>query len=185
MAADSEGVNILVNLANSLGPVYKMVTGAAYVMGIAFAFKALYALKVYGEARTMMSGNTSMKEPLTFLFIAGIFIYLPTGFAVVMNSTFGYANVLSYSEASSGATGAMGFLFGSGNAAFGNALMFIIQVIGVIAFVRGWIIIGRSAGQGQQPGGATKGLTHIIGGVLAMNIVGTMQVVTNTLFIGS
>lgn len=177
-----ENVDIFVNFANSLGPVYKMVTGAAYVMGIAFAFKALYSLKVYGEMRTMMSSNTSMKEPLTYLLIAGVFVYLPTGFAVIMNTLFEQSNVLAYSQTSMG--GAMEFLFGSGNSSFGRALTITIQTIGVIAFIRGWVIVGRSAGQGQQPGGAGKGIMHIIGGVLAMNIIGTMQVVSNTLFNG-
>lgn len=178
--AASESFNIFVNFANSLGPVYKMVTGAAYVMGIAFAFKALYSLKVYGEMRTMMSGNTSMKEPLTYLLIAGMFIYMPTGFAVLMNTMFEQSNVLSYSQSSM--SGAMGALFGSGS--FGQALTITVQTIGVIAFVRGWVIVGRSAGQGQQPGGTGKGIAHIIGGVLAMNIIGTMQVISNTLFNG-
>ena len=90
-------VDVLTNLAHSLQPIQRLVSGAAYLMGLAFAFKALYSLKVYGEARTMMSSNTSVKEPLVYLLVAGILIYLPTGFQIMLNSTFGpNSSVLAY-----------------------------------------------------------------------------------------
>ena len=72
-------------------------------------------------------------------------------------------------------------LFGSGSA-LGSSLALLIQVIGVFAFVKGWVMIARSASQGQPPGGTGKGLMHVFGGILAMNIVATLQVVNNTIF---
>lgn len=164
----------LINLAGSLNQVYKMVTGAAYLIGISFAFKALYSLKVYGELRTMMSSNTSAKEPVTYLLVAGIFIYLPTGFGILLNTTFGVgSNVLAYSQLPAA------FSLTQTNGGF--ALLKLLQVIGVMAFVRGWVLLARSQSQGAQPGGFGKGITHIFGGVLLMNIVGTINVVYNTL----
>jgi len=176
----TESSNVLVNVAESMAPVYHMVTGAAYVIGIAFAFKALYSLKVYGEQRTMMSSQNSMKEPLMYLLIAAIFIYLPTGFAVLMTSTFGYSNVLAYQSAG----GTASILFGPQNSDFGQSITIIIQTIGVIAFVRGWMNIAKASGQGQQPGGVGKGLMYVVGGIFCMNIVGTVDVINNTLFYG-
>lgn len=177
----TESANVLVNVAESMAPVYHMITGAAYVIGIAFAFKALYSLKVYGEQRTMMSSQNSMKEPLMYLLIAAIFIYLPTGFAVLMTSTFGYSNVLAYQSAGGGAAS---ILFGPQNSDFGQSITIIIQTIGVIAFVRGWMNIARASGSGQQPGGVGKGLMYVVGGIFCMNIVGTVDVINNTLFYG-
>lgn len=163
----------LKNLAGSIDQVYKLVTAAAYVIGISFAFKAMYSLKVYGEMRTMTASNASMKEPLTYLFVAGIFIYLPTGFAIVLNTTFGSNNVMAYSQLPSAFD-----LSGSNG---GYALLKLLQLIGVISFVRGWVLLARSSGQGQQPGGFGKGLTHIVGGVFLMNIIQTLNIVYNTL----
>ncbi len=163
----------LKNLAQSIDQVYTLVTAAAYVIGISFAFKALYSLKVYGELRTMMSSNASIKEPLTYLLVAAVFIYMPTAFGILMNTTFGQQNVLAYSQLPSA------FDLSESNGGF--ALLKLLQLIGVIAFVRGWVLLARSAGQGAQPGGFGKGLMHVFGGVLLMNIVGTITVVYNTL----
>lgn len=171
--------DILNNLANSLAPVERLITGGAYLMGCAFLFKAIYSLKVYGESRTMMSNNASIKEPLVYLFIGAIFIYFPTAFAVLMQTSFGYSNVLQYAPISS-QNDSMNTLFG--NAAVGRPLTMLIQVIGLVAFFRGWVLIARSASQGQPPGGTGKGLVHVFGGILAINIVGTINMVNNTLY---
>ena len=72
-------------------------------------------------------------------------------------------------------------MFG-GNSQLGNAVVIIFQTIGLYAFTRGWILIARAASQGQQPGGTGKGLMHVFGGVLAVNIVGTVELLKNTLF---
>lgn len=173
-------VDILTNLAKTLQPVEQMLTGAAYILGLGFAFKALYALKAYGEARTAMSNNASMKEPLTYFLVAAVFIYFPTAFKLLLNSTFGYTSVLQYAPINSGSS-ALDTLFGSGSAV-GRPLTMLIQVIGIIAFIRGWILIARAASHGAQPGGTGKGFMHVFGGILAINIVGTLEIVNNTLY---
>ncbi|WED43628.1 type IV secretion protein IcmC [Legionella cardiaca] len=172
--------DILNNIANNLIPVERLVTGAAYLIGLAFAFKAIYSLKVYGEARTMMSSNTSIKEPLAYLLVAGIFIYFPTGLAILLQTTFGSSSILQYAPVDSN-NYAITAVFGSGST-IGRPLAIIIQTIGVIAFVRGWVLIARSTSQGQPPGGTGKGLIHVFGGILAMNIVATLQIVNNTIY---
>ena len=68
----AQNINVLKNIAATVQPIQKLLTGSAYLLGLLFAFKALYMLKVYGEARTMMSSNTSAKEPLTYLFVAAV-----------------------------------------------------------------------------------------------------------------
>ncbi len=166
-----DATQMLINLSNTLGPIDKMIAGAAYVFGIGLAFKAVYALKIYGESRTMMSGHGNIKEPLSYLFVAAVFIFLPTGVSLIMSTTFGYSNILAYSEwPSSG-----GSDFGPGMV----AILRLMQVIGLFAFIRGWIYISKSQSQGSQ-GGFSKGLTHILGGIFAMNIIGTARVISAT-----
>ena len=174
----SESTTVLVNLANSLLPVQNLITGAAYVIGISFALKALYSLKMYGEARTMQSSSTSIKEPLFNLLVAGLLIYFPTGLDIIMNTTFGYSNILAYGDSD-----VVSSAFG-GDSELGNALVIIFQTIGLYAFVRGWVLISRAASQGQPPGGTGKGLMHVFGGILAVNVVGTVEMINNTLFGG-
>lgn len=173
-------VDILTNVAASMASVERLVSGAAYLIGLAFAMKALYSLKSFGEQRTMMSSNTSIKEPLAYFLVAGMLIYLPSGFRVLMQTSFGYSNVLAYAPINS-SNNALSVLFGQ-DSAVGPSLSIIIQTIGLIAFVRGWVLVARSASQGQPPGGMGKGMVHVFGGILAMNIVGTLQIINNTLY---
>lgn len=172
--------DILNNIANNLLPVERLITGAAYLIGLAFAFKAIYSLKAYGESRTMMSNSTSIKEPVAYLLVAAIFIYFPTGLAILLNTTFGSSSILQYAPINSN-NQAINAIFGA-SSTVGRPLALIIQVIGVVAFVRGWVLIARSASQGQPPGGTGKGLMHVFGGILAMNIVATLEIVNNTIY---
>jgi intracellular multiplication protein IcmC len=179
---DASPIGILNNIANSLLPIERLVTGAAYLMGLGFAIKALMTLKSHSESRGQSAGGggNSMKEPLVYLLVAGMLVYFPTGFEVLMNTTFGYGNVLAYAPVNSSSP-VLNSLFGS-DSEVGYALSLFIQTIGVFAFVKGWVLIARSAGHGQQPGGAGKGLMHVFGGILAMNIIGTLEVINNTLY---
>jgi intracellular multiplication protein IcmC len=174
----SDQANIIYN--NNMVPVEKMLIGAAYLIGLAFVLKAIYSLKAYGEARTMMSSNTNIKEPITYLFVGAVFIYFPTAFKVFLYSTFGYTNVLAYAPVSSN-NQQLDALFGP-DSLVGPPLALIIQIIGLIAFIRGWVLIARTASSGQPPGGTGKGFVHVIGGIMAMNIVGTLQIINNTLY---
>ncbi|NKB46539.1 MAG: type IV secretion protein IcmC [Legionellales bacterium] len=171
----ADAVQMLTNLASVQPNLYKLVTGAAYVIGLAFIFRALYHLKIYGELRTMMASQTGLKEPLAYLFVGTMLLYLPTGFSTVMQTAFGYDNVLAYTDWRT----TSGSITGPG----GVAILRLVQLVGAIAFVKGWMILARSAGQGGGAQGNTtgKGLTHIFGGVAGMNIVGTANVISSTL----
>lgn len=172
--------NVLNNIAGSLIPVQRLITGTAYLLGLAFAFKAIFSLKTLGESRTMMSSSGNVKEPIIYLLVSGALLYLPSAVGVILQTTFGSSSILQYAPVDS-SNSAIDTLFGTGSPV-GPALSIIIQTIGVIAFVRGWVLIARSASQGQQPGGMGKGLVHVFGGILAMNIVATLEIINNTLY---
>lgn len=175
----SSNADILQNLAHSLVPVENLVIGAAYLIGISFIMKALLTLKSQSESRGA-SGGSGGKEALVYALVGGMLLFFPSGFEVLMNTTFGYPNVLAYAQPSYSSP-MLNSLFGADNAT-GEALALIIQVVGVFSFVRGWVLIARGASQGQPPGGTGKGLMHVFGGILAMNIIGTLQVINNTLY---
>ncbi len=170
-----DSVSVLANIAKSLVPVQGLITGAAYIMGIGFAIKALITLKSHSDSKGGMSQNSSIKEPLIYLLVGGLLIYFPTTFSILMNTTFGYSSILEYSQQTT-----MSDWMG-GNNQIGLAVTTIIQTIGLYAFVRGWILVVRASSTGQPPGGVGKGLTHVFGGILAINIVGTLELVNNTL----
>jgi intracellular multiplication protein IcmC len=164
--------DMLLNLQKSLPGLFNLAVGGAYVMGVALTLKGIYDLKIYGESRTMMSSHTNIKGPLMTLFVGAMCIFSPSAFSVVMESTFGYSSVLSYNQ----------FPTSSGQALSQSEIVIlqIIQVIGAYAFVRGWVLLARSSsGQGGH-GLFGRGLIHVIGGVFAINIVGTCNVIAAT-----
>lgn len=164
--------DMLLHLQRSLGPLFNLAIGSMYVIGIALAVKGVYDLRMYGESRTMMSSSTSIKGPIITL-VAGIMcIYSPSAFNMVMMTTFGYGKILAYDQfpSSSGQTLSTSEVI----------MLQIVQVIGAYAFLRGWILISRTAHSQGGHGTLSKGIIHVVGGVFGMNIVGTFNVIANT-----
>ena len=162
---------IMRNLNQSLPPIQNLIFGFSYMSGIMFLFRGVFRLKVYGDTRTMMSSQASIKEPLILLLVGAIFFYIPSGIGVLLNTTFGSDNPLSYSDWAAA---------GTINSQTAISILNLVRVIGLMTFIKGWFVLSKSGG-GQQGNGMGKALTHIIGGLLAINIVGTMNVVTSTL----
>lgn len=59
-----------------------------------------------------------------------------------------------------------------------TGVLTFIKMIGYIAFVRGWLLL-NAAGNGKD-GAFFRGLTHIFGGVAAININVTAKIIGNT-----
>jgi hypothetical protein len=60
-----------------------------------------------------------------------------------------------------------------------NAALSFVQIIGFIAFVRGWMIMKKVVEGGGNVSMA-QGMTHIIGGVLAVNIAPFLKIMDTT-----
>jgi len=50
----------------------------------------------------------------------------------------------------------------------------------LIAILRGFLILTKVTGQGSQPGTISKGFIHMLGGVMAVHIVKTVEIMANT-----
>jgi intracellular multiplication protein IcmC len=173
-------INIFANLVPSLLSLEKLITAAAYVMGISLIIRGLMALKQVGEHRSHMSPHHTMKEPMFYLLSGSFLLFLPTGVGIFLNTTFGTDNIMSYTELNT-SNSFINSLSSSGD--FGHALVLIVQIIGIISFIKGWLIISKSGSQsGHQQGGFGKGLMHIFGGILALNIVQSLNILSNTLY---
>lgn len=169
----TDAKTMLINISKFVPDFWRLITAGAYLLGILFIFKAFYKLKVYGEARAMMSSQSSMKEPATYILVGSALMYYPTMRDRMVTTVFGDDSILKYSDWS-GPNSMKGYST--------EAIFMIVQLIGLIAFIRGWILLSHTAGQqGAQPGTFGKALTHIFGGVLAMNIVGTINILQTSL----
>lgn len=158
------------NLAKQLPSLMRLITALAYVMGMFFIFAAIFKLKQYGESRTMMSSQHDLKGPILYLIVGASLLYLPTSVQVGMSTFWTDPNPYGYIKQ----TDQWGTFFS-------NVFM-LIQLFGVIAFIRGLVILSHLGGHGGQPGTFGRGMTHIIGGILCINIYQFVQVVIVTLF---
>ena len=139
--------------------------------------KALFTLKSHGEQKSSLSGTGNMKEAAVYMLVSSILLYFPSALSALMNTTFGSTSVLAYSQSPY-----LSGLFGT-DSAVGSSLALIVQIVGLFAFVKGWVMIARGAsGQQGAQGQTGKGMIHVFGGILAINIVGTIDVFINTLY---
>jgi intracellular multiplication protein IcmC len=161
---------ILRNLQNNLPALYKLVIAVSYVAGIYFVADSVFRMKKVAQGRTMMSSHTSIARPL-ILFMVGIaLIYFPTFIDYSIQSLwiYGSESVLKYPQEPG--------MWDS----FINPVIDLIRLFGLIAITRGLIIFAGLGSENPRPGVVGKGLMHILGGVFAVNIVGTIDVLKGT-----
>jgi len=166
--------SVLVNMSRSFPNIWRLATAVSYLLGFSLALKALYTLKIYGEARTMMSSNSNIKTPLMYLLVSTALIFLPTTFGSINLTFFNTPNMIGYTGGAKA-----GMTSGSIRAVVG-----VVQIVGLFAFIRGWLYVSRAGEQSGQPGTMAKGFTHIVGGLLAINIIQTKDVLWNTFGFG-
>ena len=165
---------MLTNLKAAFGSLKALTAAIAYLSGIGLIFKGLAMFRSFG--RQSMSEQPEIAGPLVYIIVGAILIYLPTNIDVNLVTIFGTTELGAASELLSytpdlGGQNLMDFL---------NVIVSYLQLLGLIAFVRGWLILSKMGQRGEQPGSFTKGLMHIIGGILLINLVGTIQVLANT-----
>lgn len=165
--------DILYHVQTQLGQVTRLLVAVCYVAGIWLVFRGILKFKAYGDMRVMMSNHANMTEPVILMMIGAILIFFPNTLDVSVQTFWGYnyASAISYPIDASGKWGAIA-----------GPLTSLVQVVGIISFMKGWFILSKVTSQGYQPGTVGKGIMHILAGILAINIGGTVDMLHATLF---
>lgn len=199
--------HILTNLASLVVPITQLVLAISFVSGMFFIFKGVALLKHMGESQAMRSNPQGITGPFLYLGIGAVLLYMPAASNVMSASMLGnIPSLFSGSDlielqSEGGDTfsvntnpnydqNASSELMQYANigidqewAAMVNTVSMYVQLIGFIAFVRGWFILASVGSPGgAQQGAFSKGLIHIIGGVIAINFVPFMQVIAKLVF---
>lgn len=172
-AAEPNVATMLMNFSNTIPQFMRLVTATAYVLGFLFMVKGVMGLKEYGESRTQMSSQHSLKGPLILMAVGTVFLYLPSSVQSGISTFWDYSNPLAYEPTTDDQWSVL----------IGDCYL-IIQLIGTIAFVRGMVIFTHMSGQGAQPGTFAKAISHIIAGILCINLSAFLDAVNNTLGLG-
>ena len=179
MASSVTAEQIIINIGNQMGAFYTLAEYASYLMGIWVISRAFMKIKKAVENHTGMYYQTEM-FPLMMSFVLGVcLIWMPKFFDIVTETIFGQStSILSQSDS---------LVEGYLDQAVWNALLQILAVIGVVAFIRG-ILVLKSATEGHgasQGGGVGKALTHMVGGILCYHIEAFFRVLKDTLGIST
>ena len=171
--ADPSGTATVSNytLMQSLYQGSIIIQSIGIALGLFLFLSGVFALKRYGEMRTMMSQQMTIAKPL-FKMFAGIgLLCLPTMIATVMQAMWGTYDPLSY-------TG-----YGNDYDILIPPVIVFVRLIGVGAFIRGWVLLSRcGGGEGGQPGITGKAILHIVGGILCIHIIGTYNLLISLFF---
>lgn len=164
--------SMLVTLGQSIPALSSMTVAFAYVVGIGFCIRALMQLHSLGDKKSSSSVRGGFLAPVAYLCMGSALLWLPTSFGVVEKTLFGVDSPLAYAPTISEA---MQQLYATPS----YVVVKILQLSGVVWFVRGCILVAHSSDPGVQHG--ERGLYFIIGGALASNYSGTISLIKTTM----
>lgn len=162
---------MLAALKDNIQPVIYLIKAVGYVVGFWMIISAIMELKKFGQSQSMTSTESGLGGPLMRMALGIALIWYPATINVALSTLGGNGSIMQYNP-----TGAADpFL-----AAKQGALL-LVQAIGYVSFIRGFVTLGNSTKPGAQQGTVGKGVMYVVGGILAINIVATIQMIGNTL----
>ena len=163
--------DVLYNIAPSIDPTMKMVTGLSYLLAVILLWTSLKKLKDMADQRARYTGGGRMFIPVAYAMGGLALLYLPTMWSVAQNTFFGSTSPIAYAN-----------WIDELKARYGNAtyIMFrLVQLSGVVWFIRGIQLLVQASEPGVQHG--PKGMAFMIAGVLAINVQQTANVIAYVL----
>ena len=142
-----------------------LVISVAYVSGIFFISKGIFAFKQYGEQRTMMSSQTTVRVPLTYFTVGVAMLYFPKMLSIFSNAAFSQPviELIGY--------------HGSVDSGLDvkHAVYALVQIVGLVSVLRA-LFIASNPHPGGGGGGFGKAIVHFVAGLLALNISYVMSI---------
>ena len=166
----------IINLSITFEGLKRLIVAISYVTGIALIARGLLMYRIFANQTYGSQQRGEIAGPLVFLIVGGILCYFPSSVDTTLLTVFGsteielISNPIAYDQSASMAKWHT----------IKKIVISYMTLIGLIAFVRGWIILSKMGHQGSQPGSVGKGVTHIIGGILLINCVKTATIIAQT-----
>lgn len=162
---EADLAKMIVNISAAIAPVQQLVLGFAYLLGLLFFLHGMHKLYRIADRRSTSSSGQKMFVPLMNIMVGVALIALPSTIDVMARTAFGYESVLQYSPSATIDTV--------------QAMTYLIQLAGLIWFIRGCVLLVQASEPGVQHG--PKGLAFLVAGVLAMNHTATVDTLSTLL----
>ncbi len=167
-------VTMLENLDKSIPYLFYMVGGLSYLFGITLVLGAIWKFKKWGEGVSMVAQKDA-REPIMHLAVGILLIFAPSTMRTLLLTVFGTGSILSYTPTIPDLSWQLA----------ADTIIAIVQFVGFVAIVRGLLHLHKAVGGQAQQNMFSKGIIHLVGGVLSMNIVGTKDILYSTLGLSS
>lgn len=155
----------------------RTLTGAlSYVIGVALVVRGLMMYKIFGSQTMASAQKGEFAGPLVFIIVGAILIYYPSTLDTSLKTLFGTTALKPTNQLMNYASLEKTEQWRD----LSDVIVKYIYLIGLIAFIRGWVILSKMGHSGSQPGSIGKGIIHIVGGVLLINIVATVNILAET-----
>ncbi len=162
--------DMIEQLGLSADPMMRLISGFCYVVGFNLFWVSTKKFNKMADWRARGGTGGPTFIPISYMLGGAAFVFLPTMLDVARNSFFG-SSPIGYTD-----------FFGDLQASYGNfvyATMRLINLAGLVWFVRGVSLLTQSSEQGIQHG--PKGLWFVVAGIFALNVEYSEAVVSYAL----
>ena len=164
------------NLASSFYGLEKLIITVSYVIGLMLIVRGVMMYRIFANQTYGSAQRGEIAGPLVFLVVGIILLYFPSSLNTSLYTFFGTSEIGQLQELAAYSNRSQSETF----LQLQNIVVKYLKLIGLIAFVRGWVILAKMGHPGAQPGSIGKGITHIIGGVVLINIIDVLIIFENT-----
>jgi intracellular multiplication protein IcmC len=161
--------DMLVTFSSNFPQIKKLVFGLSYLAGFWFIISAIQKLKTLSSPNSASMGQQAGRGALVQLVIGALLLALPSFIQMVLFSLWGSGSIMNPTGLSNGTL----------PISVEKAIVGLMQLLGYISVVRGLMILNKVAHQ-QTQDTFGKGIIHIIGGILSINIMKTIEVIKNS-----
>ena len=174
----------LIERAAALMPPFQsLLVVICYVMGIVFAINSLRGFAAVGDRSLSPRGwsQAGWQGPTCLMVLAVSFVSLSSVISMFLVSLWSQPETAAATEVFAYAPELLEPLSNEMGTRVVIAVVRIIQFIGLVSFVRG-LYFANLASLHANSGYLSRGITHMVGGVFAMNLVMFLQQLQDFVF---
>lgn len=189
-AIEQDVQDIMENLKKILNPTLRLLMAISFIIGLVFILRGLMTLRQFSMPLTQATRPGELSGPLVYIFVGAVMMYIPSSTDILSETLLGGSQGSIFGSRGLGGMGkASDELMGYGVtqsvedewATLVDTVVLYVQLIGFLAFLRGWMLIAHAGQPGVQPGTISRGIVHIVGGIIAINFLPLVKVVHNTI----
>ena len=163
-------------ITEAFDSIETLIVVITYVIGVTLLIRGVMMYRIFANQTFGSAQRGEIAGPMVHLFVGALLIYVPSTLDTSLITIFGTASVKDTSDLINYSS-----LSGTEQwSALSGIIVKYMKLLGLIAFVRGWVILSKMGHSGSQPGSMGKGIMHVVGGVLLINGVETFNILSNT-----